>query len=152
MADSKQEWMVGSASYAQPITFNDAYRTETCKIGQGAECCRYLTMGADGFSCAKRTSLRYTIDNRVRKMNAKGDNCDGVYRPQPAFRLLRARFEVPAGTTIYKASGYDYGCASDDQRATGVPHTSMTLEPSGDYPFFTVPNGDFEPIDQVQSA
>lgn len=144
MTEEKQnEWMTGSASFARSVLFDDDYRDTTCKIGQGAECCRYLTVGAGGWSCAKPTAMRHAIDNRLKDIKAKGDNCDGVYRPQPAFKLLRARFEVPEGATIYKATGYDYGLASDDARFTGVPHTSMTLNPSGDYPSFTVPNTDF---------
>lgn len=53
---------------------------DVCKIGQGAECCRYLVTGANGFECAKLTSLRLTIDNRVEQgtFTARGDNCPGV--------------------------------------------------------------------------
>lgn len=130
----------------RPADFTDEYRNDVCKIGKGAACCRYLAMSAKGWSCEKRGGMRFGIDARAEKMVAKGDNCDGVYEPKPAFRLLKDRFEHKAGTTIYRASGHDYGCANDDARATGFPHTSMTIEPSGDYPFFTVPNADFEPI------
>jgi hypothetical protein len=53
---------------------------EVCKIGQGEECCRYLTCGSKGFECAKNTPLQITLDDRVLKdqMNAQGDNCDGM--------------------------------------------------------------------------
>ena len=44
-----------------------------------------------------------------------------------------------AGTSVYSARGYDYGLASDDTRMTGVEHTSVTLDPNGDYPVFTIP-------------
>jgi hypothetical protein len=129
------------------IKFTDEYRNEVCKIGQGHDCCRFLTMGRD-FECAKHTSLRTLLDNRVaeRSMTARGDNCEGVFKPLPAYRLLKDRFEHKAGSVIYKASGYDYGLASDDAEATGKPHTSMTLEASGGYPFFTVADEDFEPL------
>lgn len=50
---------------------------EVCKLGQGAETCRYLVMAA-GFECAKLSSLRPTIDARAEMMSAKGDNCEGV--------------------------------------------------------------------------
>ena len=52
----------------------------TCKIGQAEKCCRYLTVGAEGFECAKLTSLKPTIDARVEAgtFTAKGDNCLGV--------------------------------------------------------------------------
>jgi len=95
--------------------------------------------------------MRYAIDARASKMTAQGDNCDGVYDPLPPFVLLKDRFEYKAGQLIYRARGYDYGCASDDEYATGLPHTSMTLEPSGDYPFFTVPNADFEPAKAIEA-
>jgi hypothetical protein len=50
-----------------------------CKLGQGNECCRYLVMGSLGFECAKNTSMRSTIDNRVdmNAMVAQGNNCEG---------------------------------------------------------------------------
>lgn len=134
------------AQGVRPADFTDEHRANVCRMGQGADCCRYLTMGSQGWSCAKRTSLRFVIDRRVAEMTAKGDNCDGVYEARLAFVLLKDRFEHAAGTTIYKAAGYDYGCARDDWQATGIPHTSMTLEPSGDYPFFTVPDTDFEVV------
>ena len=53
------------------------YVLETCKLGQGAACCRYLVAGAEGFECAKLGSLRAGIDRRVGIMVAKGDNCEG---------------------------------------------------------------------------
>ena len=43
------------------------------------------------------------------------------------------------GAIVYKFVRYDYGLASDDTRMTGVPHVSVTLDPEGGYPFFTVP-------------
>ena len=132
-----------------PADFDDSYRKTVCKIGQGSDCCRYIVGGADGFECAKRTSMRFAIDQRADDMRAKGDNCDGCYEPRRAFQLLKDRFGHAAGTIIYEAKGYDYGLASDDARAFGVPHTSMTIEPSGDYPFFTVPDSDFAPVEQV---
>lgn len=50
-----------------------------CLIGQGSECCRYLTMGAHGWSCEKHGTLRAHIDKRAltHVMHAKGDNCPG---------------------------------------------------------------------------
>lgn len=41
------------------------------------------------------------------------------------------------GTKVYRCKGHDYGCASDDTRITGRQHISLTLDPTGDYPFFT---------------
>jgi len=51
---------------------------EVCKIGQGNDTCRYVVIGADGFHCTKLTSIKSTIDKRVNKMTAKGDNCNGI--------------------------------------------------------------------------
>jgi len=131
----------------RPADFTDEHRATVCRIGQGSECCRYLTVGADGFACERRTSMRYAIDHRASEMISQGDNCDGVYEPRPAFRLLADRFEHQAGAIVYDAKGYDYGLASDDTRATGKPHVSVTLEPSGDYPTFTVAVADLERIE-----
>lgn len=57
----------------------DTHAKEVCKVGQGAECCRYLTMKATGWSCQKHTELRRYFDQRVAEgaMNARGDNCIG---------------------------------------------------------------------------
>ena len=51
-----------------------------CKIGMGAECCRYLTMSPTGFTCVKFVeNLKTLLDDRVARndMNARGDNCPG---------------------------------------------------------------------------
>ena len=55
--------------------------------------------------------------------------------------------EAKKGTTVYRCNKPDYGCASDDTMMTGVPHISVTLDPSGDYPFFTVPEPDIRALD-----
>lgn len=61
------------------MTVDDEHAKTVCKVGQGAACCRYLTMGGDGWSCEKLTGLRRAIDNRVRlgKFTAISDNCEG---------------------------------------------------------------------------
>lgn len=49
-----------------------------CRIGQGAQCCRYLLMGQNGFECGKQDEvMRRTIDARVIGFTAKSDNCEG---------------------------------------------------------------------------
>lgn len=55
------------------------YAKTVCKIGQGAECCRYITMAPTGWSCEKHGSLKAYIDFRVLRdaMVSKGDNCEG---------------------------------------------------------------------------
>jgi hypothetical protein len=62
------------------------------------------------------------------------------------FKLKANRFEHSAGTICYRFLGWDYGCKSDDERATGVEHTVMTVDPNGGNPFFTVPVNDVEEI------
>jgi hypothetical protein len=56
-----------------------------------------------------------------------------------SYILLEDRFDVPAGTVVFKAQRYDYGLASDDARMTGIEHISVTRNHDGDYPYFTVP-------------
>ena len=55
------------------------YAKTVCKIGQGYDCCRYLTMSPGGWSCEKTGSLRRYLDSRVATMTitARGDNCPG---------------------------------------------------------------------------
>lgn len=54
----------------------DKEHLPTCKMGQGAACCKYLVM-AGGFACAKPSTLKFTIDARGDSMTAQGDNCPG---------------------------------------------------------------------------
>jgi hypothetical protein len=58
---------------------DDKWAREVCLVGKGEICCRYLTMAPGGWSCAKHTSLRTLLDNRVatKTMHARGDNCPG---------------------------------------------------------------------------
>ena len=60
---------------------DDERRDDICKMGKGSYCCRYLVCGAEGFECAKHTSLKETIDRRVRwgQFTARGDNCEGLH-------------------------------------------------------------------------
>lgn len=62
------------------------------------------------------------------------------------YRLKADRFEHKAGTVVYPFDGYDYGCTGDDVRATGKPHTTITLAAYGGHPFFTVPTEDLEDL------
>lgn len=66
-----------------------------------------------------------------------------------SYRLLKdskINPEARAGMTVYRCLRHDYSMAEDDRRMTGVPHVSVTMKPSGDYPFFTVPEPDLERI------
>lgn len=60
--------------------FPDAEYTKTvCKVGQGANCCRYLTMHPEGWSCEKYSEMGKLLNYRVAigSMHACGDNCSG---------------------------------------------------------------------------
>lgn len=55
----------------------DEHVKNVCKIGQGAECCKYLLLGSGGFECGKLTA-KETIDKLWNSTkNAQGDNCEG---------------------------------------------------------------------------
>ena len=62
------------------------------------------------------------------------------------FILKYDRFGHKAGTRVYHLSGTDYGTASMDSLYTQIEHISVTENPSGDYPFFTVPKHDLEEV------
>ena len=57
-----------------------AYMIQHCRPGEREKTCRYLVAGDKGIECAKLTTLKYTIDQRVadNKFTARGDNCDGM--------------------------------------------------------------------------
>lgn len=59
----------------------EQYVRETCKIGKGADCCRYLTMSASGWACEKGSPLQRVINGRVSagEFTARGDNCAGDF-------------------------------------------------------------------------
>lgn len=66
------------------------------------------------------------------------------------YRLLRdaaTNEAAVAGTIVYSCAKHDYGLADDDTRLTGIRHVSVTLNPDGDYPFFTVPEGSIERVE-----
>jgi hypothetical protein len=59
---------------------HDEWIKGVCRIGQGAACCRYLTMSPTGWDCEKKTQLGLVLDARVARgeMTARGDNCKGA--------------------------------------------------------------------------
>ena len=65
-------------------------------------------------------------------------------KPKIKMKLSRERFGKPAGTEVFKCQEYDYGLARDDTNMTGVDHISVSLNPDGDYPLFTVSEADIE--------
>lgn len=60
--------------------------------------------------------------------------------------LNHSRFKYPAGTVVYDCQKHDYGLARDDTNETGEEHISVSLNESGDYPFFTVPADHLNPV------
>jgi hypothetical protein len=63
-------------------------------------------------------------------------------------RADRAASPVQPGATVYRCRGWDYGCANEDTRRLGLEHIAVTLEPTGDYPFFTIPREDLADLSQ----
>ncbi len=47
---------------------------------------------------------------------------------------------IVTGQRVYPGADF-YGIASDDSRATGIDHISMSVNESGE-PFFTIPRAD----------
>lgn len=67
----EEDWMI--------VEMPREHWENVCKIGQGADCCKYMVVGGDGFGCAKdkgNEGFKHAIDSRT-DMNAKGDNCEG---------------------------------------------------------------------------
>jgi len=60
------------------IKLDKEHLNDICKMGQGAECCRYIIYDpCVGITCAKLTSLKQTLDDKAGTMRAKADNCEG---------------------------------------------------------------------------
>jgi hypothetical protein len=56
----------------------DEHVKNVCKIGQGAECCKYLLLGSGGFECAKISEWKEVVDKAWNSTKtAQGDNCEG---------------------------------------------------------------------------
>ncbi len=63
-------------------TVPNQYANDVCKMGQGADCCKYLMAGPNGLECAKDPA-NFGFKDQIEAnntMTAKGDNCDG-YAP-----------------------------------------------------------------------
>lgn len=58
--------------------------TELCRPGRGADTCRFLMGGPDGWECGKHQEFfRQELDRRheAGSMVARGDNCEGLGGP-----------------------------------------------------------------------
>jgi len=65
------------------------------------------------------------------------------------YRTKREESGIAAGTIVYDLMKCDFGCASDDTRNLGegfIEYISVTLNPKGDYPGFTMRKKDLEVI------
>jgi hypothetical protein len=60
------------------------YTINKCKMGQGNDCCRYLTCSPDGFECEKHSLMSDYLDKRAseNRMVAQADNCPGMIRDE----------------------------------------------------------------------
>ncbi len=54
-------------------------------------------------------------------------------------RILQDVVFATVGDTVFDCIKPDYGSANTDGRLTGIEHRSVTKDPDGDYPFFTIP-------------
>ena len=62
-------------------------------MGQGEDCCRYITVDGAGFHCAKDDQeMKKLIDAKAHSMTAKAVNCDG-YKAAVLYAMKKA-FEV----------------------------------------------------------
>jgi hypothetical protein len=55
------------------------------------------------------------------------------------YKLLHTVFGYPIGTIVYEFTGDDEGLTSQQSRATGEYHVSITKSVDGYHPFFIVP-------------
>ena len=53
---------------------------------------------------------------------------------------------VQVGDIVVKCKMHDYGLASDDTRITGIEHVSVTKDPEGGWPSFTIPKAHLEQL------
>jgi len=70
-------------------------------------------------------------------------------RKPKKYRLVRdsaLEAECKAGSVVYELIRHDYGLASDDTRALGVVHISVTTDPEGQGYSFTIPRADLEEV------
>ena len=61
---------------------DEKHWTEVCKLGKGAECCKYLVAGASGLECIKETpQYKRILDENWGKHlhTSQGDNCEGYF-------------------------------------------------------------------------
>lgn len=87
MKDSRIEEIDVIPGFKLAVIPEDTLR-DICQLGKGAATCRYIVMDQRGYQCSKRAFwISNTIDKRAALMEAKRDNCEGLYlvesEPQP---------------------------------------------------------------------
>lgn len=65
-----------------------------------------------------------------------------MYKPKK-FAVLGGKY---AGKIVYETAHHDTGEAKRVSLSSGVDHTSVTFNPSGNLPFFTVPTRSLKEI------
>lgn len=60
-------------------------------------------------------------------------------RDQQKFTVSKTHSSLQEGSVVYKFMKYDYGLSRTDTTLSGVPHVSVTMDETGDYPFYSVP-------------
>ena len=58
----------------------NAHLTNICKKGHGKDACRYISLGPNGFVCAKDSIISKQLDllSDNGSMKAVGNNCEGL--------------------------------------------------------------------------
>lgn len=62
------------------------------------------------------------------------------------YKLLRRNYHLEAGVTLYKCKLTDYGLASQDTRQFGFQCISVTQDPNGGHPCYSVAVHDLEEV------
>ncbi len=72
--------------------------TSLCRIGQGNDCCRYLTCGMAGFSCEKLTPMKDWLDARADSglMTARWDGGDCAGKGEARGKPPQSGQETPS--------------------------------------------------------
>ena len=64
----------------------DFFVKDVCRVGQLDKTCKYLTIGENGFVCAKLLpGAKELIDHHKANFIAKGNNCPGIPMLDPKF-------------------------------------------------------------------
>ena len=62
----------------KPKRLTNSFAADTCKLGEGTDCCKYLTADINGLQCGKLNPKVKAWIDKTTHMVAKSDNCNGV--------------------------------------------------------------------------